>query len=244
MKRIRKHMLWPDTHAPYEDSRAVRLAMKVAGECDEIVLLGDFADFYAVSSHSKDPNRARLLDLEVEHVNGLLDKLGKLGKPVTYCEGNHENRLTRYLSDRAPELFNMVRAEALFRIKERGWKWVPYMRSHKIGRLHVTHDVGHAGDRAHSQSRAGCEGNIAIGHTHRLAVEYVGNLKGSSHVGAMLGWLGDRKHIDYIHTVKSAPWQLGFGVVYEDTALRHAHLAPVPIIDYTCVVDGKLYEVR
>lgn len=242
--KLRKHMLWPDTHAPYEDKQAVELALKVARDCDEIVILGDFADFYTVSSHSKDPSRSRLLKKEAEYTNKLLDRIEALGKKVTITWGNHEYRYDRYISEHAPELYGLVSVDELFRVKERGWKSIPYMHSHKIGRLIVTHDVGHAGSRAHTQSRQGCEGNIAIGHTHRLAVEYVGNLKGSSHVGAMLGWLGDRKHIDYMHTAKSAPWQLGFGVVYEDVKRRNAHLVPVPIIDYTCVVDGKLYEVK
>lgn len=244
MKRIVSHMVWPDTHVPFEDKRAVRLAMKVAKTVDKIVIGGDFADFYSVSSHSKDPKRSLSLEDEVNATNEYLDKIEALGKEVVYIEGNHENRLTRYLADNAKALYASLSAPKLFRIRERGWKWVPYYSSHKIGRLYVTHDVGHAGSRAHTQSRQSVEGNIAIVHTHRLAAEWVGNQKGSSHVGAMLGWLGDKSAIDYMHKAKTAQWQLGFGVAYEDTKTRNVHIQPVPIIDYTCVVGGALYEAK
>jgi hypothetical protein len=50
----------PDTHRPFHDRRAWRLFLTVARDLKPktIVSIGDFADFFGVSSHSKDPRRA------------------------------------------------------------------------------------------------------------------------------------------------------------------------------------------
>ena len=66
---------------------------------DEICILGDFADFYSVSSHSKDPRIFNLLVDEVSAVCNRLDEIDKLfpkAKKV-FLEGNHENRLNNIL---------------------------------------------------------------------------------------------------------------------------------------------------
>ena len=53
---VKKALIIPDCHIPYEDKRAYDLMLEVAKDVDpdEIVILGDYADFYAVNSHGKD----------------------------------------------------------------------------------------------------------------------------------------------------------------------------------------------
>lgn len=241
---VERVFIWPDTHVPYEDPKAfhVALASARAFQPHRIVLLGDFADFYSVSAHPKHPMRSGGLEAEVAAVNARLDEIQSLGARVTYISGNHEWRLERHLIAKAPELFGFVEASRLFRVAERGWEWVPYMQHVTIGRLHLTHDVGHYGMNAHRLTRQAFESNSVIGHTHRLAVEYVGSAKGSAHVGAMLGWLGDKSQIDYMHAAKAAVWQHGFGLAYHETDTGNVHLVPVPIVDYRCIVEGRLID--
>lgn len=241
---VERIMLWPDTHCPFECPKAFKVALDAAHafKPHRIVLMGDFADFYAVSFHGKHPMRSGGLQQEVGAVNKRLDEIQALGAEVIYISGNHEYRLERFLIAKAPELFGMVEVSKLFRVAARGWTWVPYMQHITIGRLHLTHDVGHYGMNAHRQTRQAFESNSAIGHTHRLAVEYVGSAKGSAHVGAMLGWLGDKSAIDYMHAGKAAAWQHGFGLAYHEVDTGNVHLVPVPIIDNRCIVEGRLID--
>lgn len=242
------HLLVPDSHIPFEDKRAFELLLKVANwlKPDEIDLMGDFADFYEVSFHDKDPQRGPLgagrhtrFQQEVNAVKRRLTQLESLSDKLVYVMGNHENRLQRYLAQKAPELAGIVSVEQLLELEP--WKVIPYGDHHQIGKLYLTHDVGYSGANAHRQSRSQYEGNVCIGHNHRLAVEYAGNTKGSAHVGASLGWLGDKSAIDYMHRAKSAAWMLGFGLAYVERKTGNAHVVPVPIIDYRCVVEGKLF---
>jgi len=243
---LEKILVIPDTHVPFEDELAfgVLLAAGRFLKPDTIVFLGDFADFMSVSFHPRElGRRGYTLKEEAEAVNARLDQIQALGaKRVVFIKGNHEYRLERYLTEKAPSLFGLVDVAALFRLEERGWECVEYRKHLKIGKMHFTHDVGHAGIYAHRQSRMAYEGNVVIGHVHRLSYEVAGTSKGPSHAGIALGWLGDKGAIDYMHAAKAAQWALGFGVAYHERASGNVHVVPVPIVDYRCVVEGQLVE--
>jgi hypothetical protein len=209
-----------------------------------IAIIGDFADFYAVSSHSKDPRRRRNLEWEVEQVKAGLDELDTLGaKRKLYISGNHEDRLRRYLQDKAPELFGTISIPTLFGLRERGWAYIPYKQDTKVGKLHLTHDVDNAGRYASFKALDVFQHSVVTGHSHRLSYIVEGNAVGEYKVSAQFGWLGDVEQIDYMHRVKAKKdWALGFGLGYLDEETGIAYLTPVPIVRYTCVVEGKLFK--
>lgn len=239
-------LIVPDCHIPYHDVRAFNLMLTVgkALRPKRLVVIGDFLDFYAVSSHSKDPNRARNLEAEVAAGNRELDRLDALGaREKIYISGNHEDRLQRYLQDKAPELFNMVRTPSLLRLKQRGWSYVRYRDHTKMGKLHLTHDVGVAGRTAVYRCLDTYQHSNVTGHTHRLGYIVEGNAVGEHKVAAQFGWLGDVHQVDYLHKARAMKdWALGFGVGYLDRASGIVYLTPVPIVKYTCVVNGTLYR--
>lgn len=219
--------------------------LKVATEWkpDVVVVLGDFGDFYSVSAHSKDPNRVRHLRSENNAINRRLDQVDALGATEKYfIAGNHEDRLERYLADKAPELFGLISVPELFRLKARGWHYTPYKESLKLGHVNFTHDCGNAGAYAHFKALDTFQSNVVIGHVHRLAITYVGNAQGKTHVGANFGWLGDVARVDYMHRVQALrAWHLGFGVGYQEPN-GTTHLQAVPLVNYKCVLDGQLYS--
>lgn len=247
MTDLQRTLFVPDSHRPYHDQRAWSLMLKVgrAFKPELLVTMGDLADFYGVSSHSKDPKRALRLDEEVADVNVALDELDSLGaKRRIYLGGNHEDRLTRYLRDRAPELFPFIDIPSLFRLKQRGWQYVPYRKHIRIGKLYLTHDIGVAGRYAVFRCLEAFEHSVVTGHTHRLAYVVEGNATGERKVSAQFGWLGDIKQVDYMTQVKVIKdWALGFGVGYLHRTTGVAYLVPVPIVNYSCVVEGKTYHV-
>jgi predicted phosphodiesterase len=242
---IQRLLFVPDTHRPYHDERAWQVMLKAARKFKphKVIVLGDFADFWAVSQHDKDPSRRETFDDEIADVNKGLDELEAATRGATrhYVAGNHEYRLERMLWKQAPQLHSMVKVQNLLRLKERGWRYTPYRESLRIGKLFLTHDEGNAGGQAHEKARASYEGNVVIGHTHRMSVAYQGNARGSSHVGAMFGWLGSVAHIDYVHRVKAQQWQHGFGVGYLLSS-GTVHLQAVPIIRGACVIAGDLVQ--
>lgn len=244
--KIEKILIIPDTHVPFEDSKAfaVMIAAAKVLRPDTIIFLGDFADFMSVSFHPRElGRRGYTLAEEAEAVNARLDEVEEIGASrVVFIKGNHENRLERYLSEKAPELFGLVNTAALFRFEERGWECVEYRQHLKIGKMHFTHDVGHAGIYAHRQSRMAYEGNVVIGHTHRLGMEVAGTSKGPSHVGIALGWLGDKGAIDYMHAAKAAQWVHAFGIAYHEPESGNVHVIPVPIVDDRCIIEGQLVD--
>jgi predicted phosphodiesterase len=242
--KLEKILLIPDVHVPYHDHDAFALMMKAAKafKPDHAIILGDFIDCYAVSSHSKHPDRSLKLKEEVEGTKAALDLIKSLGaKNNVFIAGNHEDRLERYLKDKAPELFNFINIQNILELKEKGFKYVPYKQSYRIGKLNLTHDTGNAGRFAHYKSLDTFQHNVIIGHTHRLGYAVEGNAQGERHLTAMLGWLGDVEQVDYMHRVKAVKdWTLGFGIGYMDTKTDIVYVVPIPIIKNTCLIEGKL----
>jgi len=168
--------------------------------------------------------------------------LGNRTKKV-YIEGNHENRLERYLKDKAPDLLDFVTPDKLLNLEDREWEYIPYRKDFKIGNLFLTHDIGHAGRNAAFKASDVYQTNIVTGHTHRMAYFAQGNIRGKTFISASMGWLGDWRRADYMHRVKAVKdWTLGFGTAYIEKD-GTAHIQPIPILKGKCVIDGKIYGV-
>jgi hypothetical protein len=209
-----------------------------------LVHQGDFADFYAVSSHSKDPARAGHLKEELAVVKRLRSQLDRLGaRRKIFCEGNHEDRLRRYLHDKAPELYGLVDTDTLLELSKNGWEFVPYRGHARIGKLWLTHDTGNSGKYTTARALDAFHGSVAIGHHHQIQYQVEGDARGKHRVGAQFGWLGDVKKVDYMSRIKALrTWALGFGIGYRDPKTNAVHLTPVPIVNYTACVEGRIYR--
>lgn len=238
-------LLFGDPHIPYHDKKAFALMLKVAKVVRPyyLVCLGDLCDFFSVSSHDKDSERAGLFEWEIAECNQALDRLDALGATdKRFVEGNHEDRLRRYLMQH-PELAGVVSAEKLLNLKQRGWKYTKYKHTDQIGKLHMTHDVGSAGRNAVFRVLDTYQHTVVSAHTHRLQYVVEGNALGEPKLSASFGWLGDVERIDYLNLHKAKKdWALGFGVGYVDTKTGYTYLTPVPIVEGTCCVNGRLYR--
>jgi predicted phosphodiesterase len=234
-----------DTHRPYHDVKAWGLMLQVGQKLQpkHLITIGDFVDFFSVSSHSKNPTRKSQLQDEIDDALNGLDELDGLGASnKIYIGGNHEDRLTRYLQDKAPELFNVVRIPDLLSLESRGWKYIPYKSHVKIGKLHLTHDVGAAGRSATFKALDTYQHSIITGHAHRLQYIVEGNAVGEFKLSAQFGWLGDSNQIDYLsRATVNKNWALGFGAGYINPDDGIAYINPIPIINYTCVWNGELF---
>lgn len=243
MPKLERTLILPDQHFPYNDKRYWDLVLKVgrAWKPDRIVTMGDFGDFYCTSRHPKDPSRRRDLKFEIDSCVEARNQLDKLGaKEKIFIAGNHEDNLARYLIEKAPELFDMVKVEKLLQLKENGWKYVPYKRFVRIGKVYFTHDIGAAGAVAHTRAATRFGSSVVIGHTHRCSINYSTTVAGTGHVAAMFGWGGDVDSASYMYKVNTTDWALGFGTGLMEPS-GTMHLSAHPVIDYKVVVDGTLY---
>jgi UDP-2,3-diacylglucosamine pyrophosphatase LpxH len=208
-----------------------------------VVIIGDFADFYSVSDHDKDPDRANRMDAELAEVETCLDALDALGaRDKLYIEGNHEDRLRRYLQ-KNPALARVVSTEKLLKLRERGWEFVPYKRHAARGAVHFTHDVGAAGRNAVFKALDTYQHSVVSGHTHRFQYIVEGSAVGECKLSATFGWGGDVEQVDYMNLARARKdWALGFGIGYLEPSSGFVYLVPVPIVHATCVVSGRLFR--
>jgi predicted phosphodiesterase len=233
----------PDAHFPFVDPRAWNCFLGAVETVrpDVLVIIGDFADCYSVSSHTKDPSRKMGFDAELKATEAGLKQLYDLRVPRTiYCEGNHEFRLHRYLAERAPEIYGLTSIRDLLQIERmRGWEWHDYKTLVHVGKMAFTHDVGRAGVNATRDSLKDFGDNLVFGHTHRLGVAYEGTVEEGIRVCMNVGWLGDYEAIDYRHKFMARrSWQHGFGSIVQD---EHgvSWCEAVPIIGGQCMIDNR-----
>ncbi|MEE8598226.1 MAG: metallophosphoesterase, partial [Dehalococcoidales bacterium] len=195
----------PDIHVPYQDTAALAVAMDIVKyvQPDQIVQVGDIIDFYPVSKYPKDPRRGHGTELqrELDETKKLIDKLAEYA-PVTICKGNHEERLSKYLRDKAPGLLGLrhLTVQEQLGIDGKRVKYVDFMH---LGALFVMH-----GDRVtrsgSSYSARTAQTNVdklnmsvMHGHIHRLGQFNKTTRGGGDQVGYEIGCLCDRENVEY-----------------------------------------------
>jgi hypothetical protein len=243
-------LIIPDCHIPYHDQRAYELMLKVAKDIKdlkEIVILGDYADFYAVNAHGKHPKFSDVLIDEVSQVRKELERLSTMfpkARKVFVC-GNHEYRLERYVYNNAPDLFGIIDTPTILQLDKLGWEFVPYNSNQKHavmdGKLYARHEPLGGGMHAAASTVDKCGCSMIFGHIHRIQQYRKVFITGEDHMAASVGWLGDKNHpvMGYLKT--HAQWQLGFGIV-QVLDNGNFFLDTKHIIDYTTFHNGKLYK--
>jgi predicted phosphodiesterase len=133
-----------DVHLPYHDKRTVEVAVDEARRRGAVGVLlnGDLLDCYQLSSHYREPDKGRFRD-EIDCGKAFLAWLRSRfprGR-IVYKEGNHDDRLRRYLAERAPALFDLPGFDlpGFLGLQNLGVEWVGDKRVIHLGRLPVVH---------------------------------------------------------------------------------------------------------
>lgn len=189
--------LMSDIHIPYHDSQALLVALNALRDRnpDVIVLNGDVADFFAVSFWEKDPKKRDLRN-EIHAVRQFLSVLREAFPKarIIYKEGNHEERWTRYLSVKAPELLGMdeFALPAVLHFDKHGIEFVGDKRMLKAGKLFIGH-----------------------GHEFRFAIANPVNAARGFYLKAKTQFLGGHLHQTSSHSEKTiddvviSSWSVG-----------------------------------
>lgn len=249
MGDVKRALIVPDCHIPFEDKRAYEIMLNVAKDVDpdEIVILGDYADIYGVNSHGKDPEIKEELRDEVMQVCMRLRELKDLfpRSRKIYIEGNHEYRLARFIKNKAPELFGCIKVEDILHLDKYGFEFIPYGPNQQYNvlgsKLIARHEPLSGGLHCAHGTVSKAMKSVIFGHTHRIQESQIVTLDGDNYRGISSGWLGDKDHPVMGYVKNHHQWALGFSIVTvlpDGTWFNQL----IHIIDYKCVFDGNIYE--
>ena len=247
-----------DTQYPWVDETAEKAVMNYIKETKpkRVIQIGDFADAYYASSYLKkeEPGDRPQPGDEVLLVREKAKEWVSLSPKSEWfvIEGNHEQRIRRYLESKAPELRHLdeFQPRRFFGFEDAGINYVePYGEGMWVGLpggLWATH-----GNLARKWSGYSARGHVIEqyghsvihGHTHRLGSFYHTNrsIDGEDRVvaGFEVGCLCDIKRTPGATSVRD--WQHGFASVWVSTTTPRFQVELIPIVDGEFLVDGKKY---
>jgi UDP-2,3-diacylglucosamine pyrophosphatase LpxH len=236
-------LICPDVHIPYEHEAAVKCLVRVckAIQPDYFVCLGDLLDFYQLSRFDKDPGRKTTVSDDCDLARRWFYKVDAalpLKCEKVFIEGNHENRLQKWIWSNAMDLGKMIPSlPEYLHLKKLGWVHVPYGKLWRLGDVLYMH-----GDRCGMNvsmnmiRKYGC--NVVHGHDHGAALRYFANAV--TRMWALnCGHLSDMDQQEYLYG-GVADWTMGFGLVEYTNDFKHAVPSFVPVIDGKAMVRGKL----
>jgi predicted phosphodiesterase len=212
---MKKIIIIQDAHIDVHIPKAYEVVKKFikAEQPDEIILLGDFMDVSSLSAWDYDKKRlmeGRRFQKEVELANKELDFLQANSKKVTYLEGNHEDRIERYL-DKNPEMEGMMELPVVLDLVKRDIKFIKYNTLYKVGHLYFTHgfytNINYTKKTLDSY---GC--NIVVGHLHKPQTSFNTSKMTESRMCWGLGCLQGHEP-DYLKG-RPSNWNNGFAVAY------------------------------
>lgn len=250
--RMRLVIFWPDTHAPYHHVRAVRGLLECLSYFSkfkiELIILGDFGDFYSVNLHGKHPRMQDELIKEVEGVNEILDQIDEIipRKKKVFLEGNHENRLERYITKCAPALFGVTDPKDLLGFNNRpGWKYLPFYGDQSFGisgaDVWARHTPLSMSSPKASMSHALC--SHVYGHVHRKERFTKIGLDGREYFSACPGWLGDkRKKEVFDYQGRPQNWQVGLSYMWVDGKYKSYHDVSISEKTGRFIFEGKAFK--
>lgn len=237
-----------DVHVPEHDRKVWATTLELIADIKpgEIVLLGDFLEMSSVSQHGGAELEQLTNDFEVGKaaLKQLREAAGDDCR-ITYLEGNHESRLTRFLWSKAPSLRDSLSLEVGLQMDQLGVTWVsesqqPITR----GDLDLTHghqDLRERPSKFHSGKMADVYGrperSVMYGHTHKPQVFTRPTVGG--HATAI--GLGCARTLTpgWLHGAQ-AGWVHQIAVVYLSPAGR-SYVYPITFRHGQAMWNGKLY---
>jgi len=193
----------PDVHCPYQDDKALAVMREWVTDnfnITDVVLGGDFCDFFEVSRY---PKKERMFfDEELERCVGLLGEIRSWFSAkarFTFIEGNHEKRLPIYIQNNAPKIARLrgVEVPELLELERLNIRYVINEKllelteaPFKIGNMHYIHGheiLGGGIHVAHTKYMK-IQDNFIMGHHHtsqQKIFRQLTKLKGAWATGCM-----------------------------------------------------------
>jgi len=256
-KKIKvKEVFISDIHIPYHNQLALEIALHLIEEFNPniIYLGGDIIDFYAVSSWLTDPTERNIL-FEIQELTKFLERLRKKFKKqrIIYHEGNHEERLMKYIFKKAEALAPLFKYDLsmpnILNLKKFNIEYVNQIN--RIGKLYHLH--------GHERKFAGQVVHIALnilrflqrsfvcGHFHRFNQFVQKELDKSLKGGWVSGTFLDLKRLPTPYE-KVDTNQFGFlKISYDEDGyffVEPVIFIPVNHSKFLVKIDSEIYEFK
>ncbi len=220
-----KHpLILSDIHLPYHEIDPIDIALEYGYKkgVDSIYLNGDVLDFFKVSRYTKDGTAMTIKeerDMFFEFIGWIKHSFDV---PIYFKAGNHEERLSKYIMDKSPELASLpeLTLAQFLKLDDMDITYVDGRQKCVMGKLLVVH--GHEfGESIFSPVnparglflRAKC--SVLAGHNHQTSEHHENNLKNDSmacfSVGSLCQLTPDYRPFAY------TKWNHGFAVVEIDS---------------------------
>lgn len=218
-------LLLSDIHIPFHDRKALEAAVEVGKReaANVVVLNGDALDFHAVSRYDHDGSKLTY-QMEIEgakkFVRWIRNQFPKAR--IIFKEGNHEERLERYILSRAPALFGLenVTLRSLVGLDGVGAEHVGEQRVIRLGKLRIIHGHEYGGGVNAPVNAARwlllrARRSAIMGHLHHTSYQPETDIDGEQRGAWSLGCLCGL-HPRYRRLAQR--WNHGFAVVSVDKA--------------------------
>jgi len=253
---MKRAIVIPDQHFPIHDDKALAVVLRAIElvKPDIFVNLGDVGEWESVSAWKYKGKKLPpleyqlpIIDREIELVNESLDDidavLDKVGCDKRYiCAGNHDEWLDAFV-ERYPYMDEYTFKKAC-KWDERGYKYLPYNKPLKIGKLNFIH--GAYATVYHAKKHLEAYGsNIIYGHVHDIQRHTLTKLD-SGTIGAWsMGclkdmaseqnkWLRGRLH----------NWAHAFGIItWFDKPKGNFQVETIQIVNGQASVWGEVIKV-
>jgi len=240
-KRMKKYVVIEDTHAPFQDRRAVNCVLQYIPDYkpDAIVHLGDVGDWQSVSHWLKNKQRKleglRLIK-DMNAATELLELFKDIPEKIV-CLGNHEDWVEQYVDENAT-LDGIEQIDVTARFKGIGWRVIPMNVPFKVGKLLMFHGIStcehHAKATVHAFSKS-----CIYGHTHTAQLHTESFYDGEKSAQS-IGCLCDMNP-DYMKN-KQKKWVHGFATVESDTVSGDFFIDFIKIVNGRFSRNGKIYD--
>ena len=215
IKNSKNVLIISDTHFPFHDKKAIETALNYRDNIDTVILLGDLMDFYGLSRYSKDPSKPRLKDEINICKEFLLHVSNKFKKAqIIYYEGNHEQRLNKYIYDHAAALFGIeaITLNSLLDLNKLGIKFIEngvFLKLSSAYLLHGNESGSKGGINIARTMILKTNDNCIFGNFHKTQESPAKSLGGKEYANWSIGCLCGLKPA----YMPINEWNHGFGVM-------------------------------
>jgi hypothetical protein len=248
-----------DIHGNWCDSKltgrgADGLVFKIAKaiDIDHIFINGDLLDFINVNSHGpKHPDIKEVLEDEInwgiDFLQALRDNFPNV--KITYNEGNHENRLDRFILNNCPSFWNLLRLKNMLNLERLNIEFFPYNNDYKVqeSNLHIMHSppsYGQNGARTSLLKKA--DSSYIFNCTHRVQHASITGASGSVYHCWFNGFLGSTNETSghkkiFSYAKGHECWQKSM-IIANMVDYDKYFVTPISLDTHACVVDGIYFE--
>lgn len=256
-KRFERHLFIPDLQIPDQNKKAVEALFKFIPDYkpDRVHILGDLVNFTRVGKYEVLGEFGVTINDEKDEAVKFLKRLThtvrdyKPNAEIDYYEGNHEQRIKKYLARNADALTDLrtdsgdyvLSVQNLFGLRELGINWVEYFQSGDVGGVRVEHgDVTRAKSGYTGQAMIEKRGRSGVSvHTHRLA--FITKNQG----GDVKYWIeaGSLCNLEPTPTYTKQPdWVNGFAIGIFDKKEKILHPQTILFQKDQFYFEGKVYK--